>query len=374
MQGGNGSAPNASDGTAVNGTDTTPPDPSATPGSGRSPPGLVTPNGGGSAVAGDGSATVSFAPGLVTGSTVVSVVSADVAVAGINVASAVYDLTATDSATGATISHFAGSPLLTISYDPSKPTPTAIYYLDPVNGPTPLPSTVDTAHHTITAALPHFSPYVAGSPAVVSLTLTPAIIQAASGSSTVTASVTQGGVGAQNATVQFALSGSATFGSGSTCQTNAAGTCTVTVSDTTSEVVTITAVVNGAVPAAGATTTLPFVDWLRTLSAGTAHTVAVSVDGSNLVHVNVDGTDSQQPSAGLLTSVGIIGGNSGDTYTLDGSLVAAGVAVLHRRRHRGRVDHRPERRRHGVDDQRRRRRQRHLERDEGGRVHRRSTT
>ena len=43
--------------------------------------------------------------------------------------------------------------------------------------------------------------------------------------------------------------------------------------------------------------------------------------------MNVDGSDSQQPSAGLLTSVGIIGGNSGDTYTLDGSLVAAGVTV-----------------------------------------------
>ena len=184
-------------------------------------------------------------------------------------------------------------------------------------------------HHTITAALPHFSPYVAGSPAVVGLTLTPAIIQAASGSSTVTATVTQGGVGAQNATVQFALSGSAAFGGGtSTCLTNASGICTVTVSDTTSEVVTITANVNGAAPAASATTTLPFVDWLTTLTAGTAHTVAVSVDGSHLVHVNVDGTDNQQPSAGLLTSIGIIGGNSGDTYTLDGSLVAAAVTVF----------------------------------------------
>ena len=69
---------------------------------------------------------------------------------GIRPASAVYNLTATDTATGATISHFSGSPVLTISYDPSKPTPTAIYYLDPVNGPVALPSTVDTVHHTIT--------------------------------------------------------------------------------------------------------------------------------------------------------------------------------------------------------------------------------
>ncbi len=326
--GGSGTTAGGSVATTQQGTTPPPPDPAATPGSGPSPPGVVTPAGGGSAVAGDGSATVAFAPGLVSGSTVVSVVSTDVAVPGIDVSSAVYDLTATDSASGATISHFTGSPVLTISYDPSARTPTAIYYLDPVNGPVAIPSTVDTVHHTISAALPHFSAYVAGAPAVVSLTLTPAIIQAASGSATVTATVTQLGVGAQNATVQFALTGSAAFGGGtSTCVTNASGICTVTVSDATSEVVTINAVVNGSVPPASATTTLPFVDWLRTLTAGTAHTVAVSVDGSNLVHVNVDGTDSQQPSAGLLTSVGIIGGNSGDTYTLDGSLVSAGVAV-----------------------------------------------
>ena len=132
------------------------------PAAAASPPGLVTPDNGGSAVAGDGSATVLFAPGLVTGSTVVSVSTTDASTFGIRPASAVYDLTAVDTRPATTISHFSGSPVLTISYDPSKPTPTAIYYLDPVNGPVALPSTVDTVHHTITAALPHFSTYFAG--------------------------------------------------------------------------------------------------------------------------------------------------------------------------------------------------------------------
>ncbi len=326
-QGDGNSAADTPDGTTPNGTDNTPPDPAATPGSGPSPPGLVTPNSGGSAVAGDGSATVSFAPGLVSGSTVVSVVSADVAVPGLDVSSAVYDLKATDTASGATISHFAGSPVLTISYDPSKPTPTAIYYLDPVNGPVALPSTVDTVNHTITAALPHFSQYVAGA-AVISLALSTPILVKASGAVTVTANVTQLSVGALGATVQFTLSGSAAFGGTSTCVTDASGNCTVTVSDSTTELVTITAVVNGSTPLAGATTTLPFVDFVKPLLNGTAHTVAVSVDGSNVLHI-VDNTTSDTTLAlsGLTTSVGIIGADSGDTYTLDGSLVAAGVTV-----------------------------------------------
>ena len=181
-----------SDATTPQGVDSPPTDPAATPGSGRSPPGLVTPDSGGSAVAGDGSATVAFAPGLVTGSTVVSVSTTDASTLGLRPASAVYDLSAVDTATGDTISHFSGSPVLTISYDPSKPAPTAIYYLDPVNGPVALPSTVDTVHHTISAALPHFSNYVAASPANLALALSPQIVQTSS-STTITATVTQGG-------------------------------------------------------------------------------------------------------------------------------------------------------------------------------------
>ena len=58
--------------------------------------------------------------------------------------SRVYHLTATDTTTGAPVSNFAGSPVLTISYDPNGPVPTAIYYLDPSGTPVALPSTVDT--------------------------------------------------------------------------------------------------------------------------------------------------------------------------------------------------------------------------------------
>ena len=52
--------------------------------------------------------------------------------------------------------------MLTIHYDPAGPAPTSIYYLDPVNGPTKIAGTIDLVAHTISAALPHFSDYVAG--------------------------------------------------------------------------------------------------------------------------------------------------------------------------------------------------------------------
>ncbi len=77
-------------------------------------------------------------------------------------ASPVYDLVAVDSTTFDRVTTFGSSPTLTIAYDPSKPAPTAIYYIDPVNGPVALPSTVDTTAHTISAPLTHFSLYVAG--------------------------------------------------------------------------------------------------------------------------------------------------------------------------------------------------------------------
>ncbi|HEY3182667.1 MAG TPA: hypothetical protein VGJ77_07535, partial [Gaiellaceae bacterium] len=63
------------------------------------------------------------------------------------------------------MSTFSGSPLLTIAYDASGLAPTAIYYLDPSGNAVALASTVDAAAHTITAALEHFSDYVAGTPA-----------------------------------------------------------------------------------------------------------------------------------------------------------------------------------------------------------------
>ena len=81
---------------------------------------------------------------------------------GVRAASPVYDLIAVDATTFERITTFTSAPTLTINYDPAKPTPTSIYYVDPVNGPVAIASTVDTAAHTVTAQLPHFSLYVAG--------------------------------------------------------------------------------------------------------------------------------------------------------------------------------------------------------------------
>src|SRR5204863_105172 len=81
---------------------------------------------------------------------------------GVRASSPVFDLIAVDATTFERITTFASSPTLTLSYDPSKPTPASIYYVDPVNGALPVDSTVDTTAHTITAQLPHFSLWVAG--------------------------------------------------------------------------------------------------------------------------------------------------------------------------------------------------------------------
>ena len=291
--GGSGGSPTSSGSTAAGGDDVTgadtpvgtepegttppPPDPAATPGSGPSPPGLVTPDGGGSAVAGDGSATVAFAPGLVSSTTIVSVATTDASPLGIRPASAAYDLTAVDTTTGATISHFSGSPVLTISYDPSAPTPTAIYYLDPDNGPVALPSTVDTVHHTISAALPHFSTYIAASPATLALSLSPQIVQTSS-SSTLTATVMQSGEGASGAVVEFSPpGGSASFVGPSSCTTGTDGTCTVTITDTAVEAVTVTGSIDGQSPPVTQTATILFIPF-STSSLGTGQQ-SVSLDG-----------------------------------------------------------------------------------------------
>ena len=81
---------------------------------------------------------------------------------GVRASSPVFDLIAVDATTFDRVTTFASAPTLTVSYDPSKPAPTSIYYVDPVNGPVAIPSTVDETAHTITAQLPHFSLYVAG--------------------------------------------------------------------------------------------------------------------------------------------------------------------------------------------------------------------
>ncbi|HWX09038.1 MAG TPA: hypothetical protein VNY33_03580, partial [Gaiellaceae bacterium] len=213
------------------------------------------------------------------------------------------------------MSHFSGSPVLTIAYDPSGPTPTAIYYLDPVHGPVALPSTVDTVAHTISAALPHFSMYFAGT-AALSLTVSPAVV-ANSGTTTITATVKQLGQGAQGAVVSFTAGGSATFVSSiSSCTTIADGTCAVQLTDSVSESVTIGATVGGS--SATASATVPFVGWNTTVTGATPHTITVSSDGTN-IHVNVDGTDSTRSIASV-SSLGVVGSDAGDTFVIDSSV------------------------------------------------------
>src|SRR5262249_47337562 len=72
------------------------------------------------------------------------------------------ELTARDVTSGTSVDQFASPPTLTLHYTPMEGVTPQIYYLDPVNGPTPIASTVDPEAMTVSAQLPHFSTYVAG--------------------------------------------------------------------------------------------------------------------------------------------------------------------------------------------------------------------
>ena len=151
--------------TAPAGTSGSAPDPNANTSSGLSPPGsaLVTPTTGGTATSADGSASVAFGAGSVPTDVTVSVSVGGTAPNGIDAVGSVVALKAV-AGDGSAVDTFAAAPVLTIHYDPNGPVPSAIYYLDPVNGPTRIAGTVDTVAHTISAPLPHFSDYVAGDP------------------------------------------------------------------------------------------------------------------------------------------------------------------------------------------------------------------
>ena len=144
------------------GTSGSAPDPNTNTSSGLSPPsaGLVTPTGGGTATSTDGSASVAFTAGSVSTNVTVSVSVGGAAPAGIDAVGSVVSLKAV-AGDGSEVDTFAAAPILTIHYDPNGPTPSAIYYLDPTNGPQRIDGTVDATAHTISAALPHFSDYVA---------------------------------------------------------------------------------------------------------------------------------------------------------------------------------------------------------------------
>ena len=105
---------------------------------------------------------MTFAPGAVAQSITVTITQSGTS----------YDLKAVD-ASGATVETFAVPPVLTITYDPSGPAPSTIYYVDPVNGLTPVSSTVDPVLHTISAALQHFSDYTTGDKVTTTLSAIP---------------------------------------------------------------------------------------------------------------------------------------------------------------------------------------------------------
>ncbi|MGZ4363246.1 MAG: hypothetical protein ACXVFF_13510, partial [Gaiellaceae bacterium] len=159
--------------TTPTGTDGTPPDPTTNTGSGLSPPQVVSPTNGGTISSADSSATVSFGPSSVASDTQVSVTTSTTAPpASLQTLSPVYDLHAQDVTSGTPVSTFSAPPTLTIHYNAVPGVTPQIYYLDPVNGPTPISSTVDLANQTISAQLPHFSDYVVATGSDTDLILT----------------------------------------------------------------------------------------------------------------------------------------------------------------------------------------------------------
>src|SRR5260370_239700 len=116
----------------------------------------VTQAAGGSAASADGSATIALSPGSVASTVALSVTRSSVVPTGIVQLSPVFDLKAVDVATGAAIDSFATAPVLTIHYDPSGPTPTSIFFINPSGQAVAVQSTAHTAPHALTAAPPRF--------------------------------------------------------------------------------------------------------------------------------------------------------------------------------------------------------------------------
>ncbi|TMD73457.1 MAG: hypothetical protein E6I81_04345, partial [Chloroflexi bacterium] len=274
--------------------------PAASPGIGA-----VTPMAGGTVTSADSKAKVAFAPGIATASLAVTVKQSADQASAIQFVSAAYDLTAID-AYGNAVRNFSGMPVLTIQYAASGPTPTAIYYLDPLGRAIPLQSVVDTTAHTISAPLPHFSTYAAGVPTAITLNATPSSPVSAGTTVTLTATVTDNAAsGVSAAPVTFTT----TAGSlgGTSCSTDANGQCSVTLDSAAFAVANVTA----GVDALTAQTTVVFQQaWTETLAAG-AHTVSLAVSGPD-VNVTIDTTTTTRPSA-TVTSLTIDGSSAGDT-------------------------------------------------------------
>ncbi|MDA8439896.1 MAG: hypothetical protein M0Z51_13690, partial [Propionibacterium sp.] len=108
-------------------------------------------------------ATLTFAPGSLRSDAWVSIGSHSASVPGLHAASDVFDFHAQDALTGAVIDTFAISPVLAIAVSPDA-AGSAIYYLATDGSLQRLPTTYDAVAGTLTAHLPHFSSYLAGSP------------------------------------------------------------------------------------------------------------------------------------------------------------------------------------------------------------------
>ena len=110
-----------------------------------------------------GAATLTFAPGSLRTDAWVTIDSHQGSVDGLHTTSAIYDLQAVDARTGAVISTFDLAPILTIAVGSTGPV-SAIYYLAADGSVQRQATTYDPATGVVSAALPHFSSYVSGSP------------------------------------------------------------------------------------------------------------------------------------------------------------------------------------------------------------------
>ena len=112
---------------------------------------------------GSGGATLTFAPGSLRADAWVTIDSHVGPVDGLRTTSAIYDLHAYDARTGAVIATFAVAPVLTVQVGAAAAV-SGIYYLAADGTVQRQATTYDPATGVVTAALPHFSSYVTGSP------------------------------------------------------------------------------------------------------------------------------------------------------------------------------------------------------------------
>ncbi|HVC86095.1 MAG TPA: hypothetical protein VNC40_01565, partial [Gaiellaceae bacterium] len=266
-----------------------------------------------------------------------------------------YDLKAVD-ASGNEVHTFSIDPVLTLTY-PGTP-PTGIDYLDAQGGPQQISSTVDVAGHTITATLPHFSPYTSSDTFTVSFVGT---VPAAAGGVPVflTASVHDDTLGQQSegAPLAVTVAGTATvfsagcvFGTPNPADygTDAGGLCPLfalpgstvgttliqaTVDGATSNTAVATLTVSGLpgpwiVPVDSSQTmvivTTDSGGDLKVTRQGTDFTV-LAADVANVSNLTVDGSSSTAATTYDLKSIEshftdpitVKGGSAADTYKLE---------------------------------------------------------